>query len=381
MRSRDAERGRVSAAIEEVDGRDVRIGERWLVDFGSACHLGLDLDEEVIDAVPEYLARWGAQASWSPPTVLHERLSSALTRLVGCERLLLAPSIERAHLLALPALAGTGTVFLDDRAGRSLVDAAAVAGDHGATVRPLRCGDPDRLVAQLRGGWRRPGLICVEGVDPLTGAPAALAALATVARDHGALLYVQDTAALGVLGERSPFEPSPYGIRGSGTAAHLDADPAALVIAASLSSLCASPVAFVASSEPVSRPLDAAAAATGPCPQFVAALAIAIEGLGVNERRGDLLRARLHRLAERALGPLRAGERAARGIPAFPAMELERGAREALLEHGIHAPARGPTGGPVVRITAAHTDEQVDQLRLALDSVPSPVKLRSVPAE
>src|SRR5579875_3278540 len=54
----------LDAVIEEVDGRRVRVGERWLTDFSSSSYLGLDLDQEIIDAIPEYLRRWGTQPSW-----------------------------------------------------------------------------------------------------------------------------------------------------------------------------------------------------------------------------------------------------------------------------------------------------------------------------
>ena len=46
------------AVVDEVEGRMVRIGGRWLADFASCNHLGLDLDPEVLAGVPEYLARW-----------------------------------------------------------------------------------------------------------------------------------------------------------------------------------------------------------------------------------------------------------------------------------------------------------------------------------
>ena len=55
----------VDAVIDEVDGREIRIGDQWLADFASCNYLGLDLDREVIDAVPAYLDAWGTHPSWS----------------------------------------------------------------------------------------------------------------------------------------------------------------------------------------------------------------------------------------------------------------------------------------------------------------------------
>ena len=55
----------LDAIIEEVDGRRIRVGDRWLIDFASCNYLGLDLDREVIEAIPAYLDRWGTHPSWS----------------------------------------------------------------------------------------------------------------------------------------------------------------------------------------------------------------------------------------------------------------------------------------------------------------------------
>jgi hypothetical protein len=49
----------MDAAIEEIDGRMIRVGEHWLADFASCNYLGFDLDRQIIDAVPAYLDAWG----------------------------------------------------------------------------------------------------------------------------------------------------------------------------------------------------------------------------------------------------------------------------------------------------------------------------------
>src|SRR3954463_16016095 len=53
------------AVIDEVNGRMIRVGDRWLADFASCNYLGLDLDREVIDSIPAYLEKWGTHPSWS----------------------------------------------------------------------------------------------------------------------------------------------------------------------------------------------------------------------------------------------------------------------------------------------------------------------------
>lgn len=370
MRRRDAAQARVATRVDEIDGRDLLIGERWLIDFSSPCHLGLDLDEELIDAVSGYLARWGAHAPWSRVSALHEELEAALGRLLGSPQPLLAASIDRMHLTAVPAFAAGGTVFVDAHAGRPLTDAVTAAHGAGASAVPFDRGEPDRLAALLAGSWRRPGLICVEAVDRLTGTPAPLRELAGMARGSGALLYVDDSVSFGVLGERSPFQPSPYGIRGNGAVAHFGAGGDEVVIVASLERACASTVAFLACAEPLLELVRGAADQATLRPGVVPALATAIEGLRINERRGDRIRARLHRLTERVGAP-----------GSFPILSLAASAAASLTEHGVHALAAGPDGSPVIHVTAAHTDEQIATLTRALTESGAPFKLRSVPAE
>ena len=49
----------LDAVIDEIDGRQIRVGDQWLTDYASCNYLGLDLDQEIIDAVPEYLGALG----------------------------------------------------------------------------------------------------------------------------------------------------------------------------------------------------------------------------------------------------------------------------------------------------------------------------------
>ena len=56
----------------------IRIGDHWLADFASCNYLGLDLDREIIDAIPAYLDAWGTHPSWS--RLLGARCSTSRSR-------------------------------------------------------------------------------------------------------------------------------------------------------------------------------------------------------------------------------------------------------------------------------------------------------------
>ena len=98
----------VDAVIEEVDGRDIRIGRQWLADFASCNYLGFDLDPEIIAAVPGYLERWGTHPSWSRllgSPALYEEIEEGLTELLGCDDVLVLPTITHIHMAVIPVLA------------------------------------------------------------------------------------------------------------------------------------------------------------------------------------------------------------------------------------------------------------------------------------
>src|SRR2546423_8377748 len=190
------------AVIEAIDGRRIRIGDRWLADFASCNYLGFDLEPEIVGAVPEYLARWGTHPSWSRllgSPVLYEQIEERLVELLGCEDALVMPTITLIHLAVIPVLAGDGTIFVDNRAHKTIYDGAQFASARGATVKRFRFDDPDDLEQLLRHDRSSTRLICMDGVNSMTGNAPQLKDFAQVARRHDALLYVDDAHGFGVL--------------------------------------------------------------------------------------------------------------------------------------------------------------------------------------
>src|SRR5919199_801002 len=98
----------LDAVIERIDGRRISVGGHWLTDFASCNYLGLDLDPEILQAVPEYLARWGTHPSWSRllgSPRLYEEIEAELTALLGADDTLLLPTITHIHMSVIPVLA------------------------------------------------------------------------------------------------------------------------------------------------------------------------------------------------------------------------------------------------------------------------------------
>jgi 8-amino-7-oxononanoate synthase len=384
------------AVIDEVDGRRVRIGQRWLIDFSSTSYLGLDFEPEIIDAIPEYLRRWGTHPSWprllgSP--ALYGEFEDQVTDLLGCEDVLALPSITHIHTGAIPLLAGGGTVFVDSRAHRTIYDGCAMAQARGATVQRFEHGNAGWLEALLgQSSWRRPGMICLDGVDSTTGNPADLRAFASLAREHDVILYVDDAHGFGLIGERAQDEPCDYGRRGNGIVRHAGESYENVILVGGFSKAYSSQLAFVACPTAIKRMLKTAAAPylfSGP--SAVASLAGALEGLRVNHLRGDRLRAQVHRLSHRVLDRVRELGITTANQSGLPIIDLPLAEAERIDQLGEQLFARGIYARMAVypmvprdevgfrlHLTAAHTDEQVDRLCAVVGELA--VRFRPAPA-
>jgi 8-amino-7-oxononanoate synthase len=376
----------VDAVIEEIDGRQIRIGDQWLTDYASCNYLGLDLDEEIIAAIPEYLARWGTHPSWSRllgSPVLYEEIETKLTELLGAEDSLVLPTITHIHMSVIPVLAGGGTIFLDKRAHKTIYDGTTIAQARGAGIARFAHNDLDELETLLRGNWRRPGLICTDGINSMTGNAPDLARMVALAREHDVLLYMDDAHGFGVIGERSESEPCNYGIRGNSIVRHLGETYDNVILVGGFSKAYSSLLAFIACPTAIKRVLKTAAPPylySGPSP--VASLATVLEGLRVNELRGDQLRAKLSHLSGRVLGQLDELGIATPNHSGFPIVEVPLADPDSvddvgdmLFDRGIYATMAvyplvpHDEVGFRLQLTAANTDAEIDHLGAVLAEV------------
>jgi 8-amino-7-oxononanoate synthase len=384
----------MDAVIDEVDGRMIRVGDHWLADFASCNYLGFDLDPEIIERIPAFLEQWGTHPSWSRllgSPVLYEEIEERLTALLGSEDALVLPTITHIHMSVIPLLAASGTIFLDARAHKTIYDGCQIAKARGAAVRRFRFEDPDHLDELLSQERDPTRLVCMDGVNSMTGNAPDLGAFAEVTRRHGALLYVDDAHGFGVIGERSPLEPSPYGVRGNSIVRHAAETYDNLVLFAGFSKAYSSLLAFIACPTDVKDLLKVAATPylySGPSP--VASLATVLAGFDVNEARGDLLRTRLWQLSDRVLTALRVLGVETPNRSGLPIIEVPlRDHRRIdtvgrfLFERGVYVTLAAYPLVPKhevgfrIQLTSANTDEQVESLIHALEALAEAGELRS----
>jgi 8-amino-7-oxononanoate synthase len=385
----------MDAVIDEIDGRMIRIGEHWLADFASCNYLGFDLDREIIDAIPAYLDAWGTHPSWSRllgSPVLYEEIEERLTKLLGTEDSLVLPTITHIHMSVIPLLAASGTIFLDARAHKTIYDGCQVARARGAAVKRFRFEDPDHLDELLRAERDPTRLICMDGVNSMTGNAPDVRAFAAVARNHGALLYIDDAHGFGVIGERSPDEPCEYGSRGNSVVRHFGESYDHIVLVGGFSKSYSSLLAFIACPTDVKDLLKVAAPPylySGPSP--VASLATVLAGFDVNERRGDALRGELCTRTARVLDCLdRLGVYTPNtsGLPIIevPLRDYRRISEvgHVLYEQGVYVTLAAYPLVPKhevgfrVQVTAANTDAEIDSLIAALELLAERGELRKI---
>jgi 8-amino-7-oxononanoate synthase len=376
----------LDAVIEEVDGRRIRVGDRWLHDFASCNYLGLDFDREVIEGIPAYLDRWGTHPGWSRmlgSPVLYEQIEAELRELLGVEDALLLPTLTHIHASVIPVLASGGTVLLDARAHKTIHDGAVIARARGSGLQRFAHDDPEALERLLRQHPPAPRLICMDGVNSMTGNPPRLGEFAALARAYDATLYVDDGHGFGVVGERSREEPCPYGRRGNGVVRHLGEGYDNLVFTAGFSKAYSSLLAFIACPAPIKRLLKITAAPylySGPSP--VASLASTLLGLKVNASRGDELRAMLYGKTRRVLDHLEKLGADTLNTSSFPIIEVPLAEADQLdrvgallFERGIFATLAFYPGVPRhevgfrVQLTVANTGDQIDELLVVLDEL------------
>ncbi len=375
------------ATIDEIDGRRIRIGEQWLADFASCNYLGFDLDEEIAARIGPEIARWGTHPSWSRllgnPRICLD-IEERLTELLGAPDTLVLPTITQIHMSVIPALVGSGHLFLESVAHKTIYDGCIVARGMGATLQRFPDGDLDELARLLRTTPADgPRLVCVDGVNSMTGNAPDLAAYAQIAREHGALLYVDDAHGFGVIGERRGSERTPYGARGNSIVRYAAETYESVVLVGGFSKAYSSLLAFLALPTSMKEHLKLAAAPylySGPSP--TASLATVMAGFDVNESRGEDLRADLYRKTARVLETVHVRGIHTPNTSGLPIIELPLAAGTSieevgaiLFQQGIYVTLAAyplvprDQVGFRVQVTAANGDDEIEELCAVLDQL------------
>ena len=177
-------------------------GRRMLL-LGSNNYLDLAGHPRVVEGAVAAARRFGAGSGASRlvsgGTELHAELEARLAGLLGAEAALLFSSGYLANVSTIEALAGDGDeVFSDELNHASIIDGCRLSGAR-VSVYPHR--DLAALDSALAASSARRRLVVSDSVFSMEGDEADVAGLVELAGRHDAMLMVDESHAVGVLGE------------------------------------------------------------------------------------------------------------------------------------------------------------------------------------
>jgi 8-amino-7-oxononanoate synthase len=386
QRLRELEQSGLLRRRRQVDGPQ---GARLSVEgssvlaFCSNDYLGLAshpaLTEACRRALDEFGVGSGASGHICGHTRVHEALEQRLASFVRLPRALHFSTGYMANLGVLPALAGPGDVVFSDRLNHaSLIDAARLS---RADVVIYPHGDAEALDRQMRQYAHRSKLIVTDAVFSMDGDLAPLPQLLALSRRHDAWLVVDDAHGFGVLGES-----------GSGSLAHWGVSSERIVYMGTLGKAAGVFGAFVAADADVVEWILQRARTymftTASPPMLAAALLAALDLIESDAWRRHQLKVLIQRLSaglsklpwrplasETAIQPLIIGD----NLQAVSLMESLR--RDRIWVPAIRPPTV-PPGTARLRITlsAAHREQDVDQLLTTLQALACPSGSQAGPA-
>ncbi|NEQ96410.1 MAG: 8-amino-7-oxononanoate synthase, partial [Cyanothece sp. SIO2G6] len=232
-------RWRSLTPIQPLDAVRVQKGEQTLINFSANDYLGLSKHPALMQAAQDYTARYGTGSTASRLVSgtydIHTELEAAIATAVGQEASLLFNSGFQTNVSVLATLADRHSlVVCDRRVHNSLIQGILLS---RATFKRYRHNDLNHLEMLLKTAQQRSYnrvLIVSETVFSMDGDRADVAALTQLAEQYGAILYLDDAHALGVLGRD-----------GTGLAAH---QPRVDVVVGTFGKACGAFGAFVACS-------------------------------------------------------------------------------------------------------------------------------------
>jgi len=204
-------------ALASAQGAHVRVAGRdgEIVNLCANDYLGLANHPDVVAAAREALDRWGfgvASVRFICGTQqLHQELEAALTGFLGTEETILYPSCFDANGGLFETLLGEEDAVISD----ALNHASIIDGIRLCKAKRLRYanGDMAELEVRLKEAMdSRRILIATDGVFSMDGYLADLPAICDLAERHGALVMVDDSHAVGVLGARGRGTPEHHGV-------------------------------------------------------------------------------------------------------------------------------------------------------------------------
>jgi glycine C-acetyltransferase len=205
--------------ITSPQGARIEADGRRVVNLCANNYLGLAGRPELVEAAQEALPRHGFGLSSvrfiCGTQDVHKALEARLSRFLGFEDTILFSSCFDANGGVFEALLGEEDAVISDALNHaSIIDGIRLC---KASRWRYRNGDMADLEARLRevdAAGARFKLVVTDGVFSMDGTFARLAEICDLAERHGALVMVDDSHAVGLVGEKGRGTPEHLGVMG-----------------------------------------------------------------------------------------------------------------------------------------------------------------------
>jgi len=200
-------------------GRDSVSEPRPLLNLCANNYLGLANHSELIAAAHAALDRWGyglASVRFICGTqTLHRDLESALSRFLGMEDTILYASCFDANSGLFETLLGPEDAILSDSLNHaSIIDGVRLCRARRYRYQNNDLADLEAKLSEAHASGARHKLIATDGVFSMDGSIADLSGICDLAERHGALVMVDDSHAVGVIGANGRGTPEHCGVEG-----------------------------------------------------------------------------------------------------------------------------------------------------------------------
>ncbi len=181
---------------------DIIIDGAGYINFASNDYLGLacagSLADAAVHAISEFGFGAGASRLLAGGTQIHSTLEKAVAAFKETETALVFNSGYIANISALPSIAGEGDVIFSDELNHaSLIDACRLSRAQKVIYRHRDTAHLSMLMQTAKGDKQ---IVVTDSIFSMDGDIAPLREITALCKDHGALLYLDDAHATGVLG-------------------------------------------------------------------------------------------------------------------------------------------------------------------------------------
>src|SRR6478672_5323476 len=206
---------KAEAVISTPQSARIEVGNQWLLNFCANNYLGLADHPAMIAAAQQALDRWGfgmASVRFICGTAeIHKELESRIAHFLGTEDAILYSSCFDANGGLFETLLGPEDAVISDELNHaSIIDGVRLCKAHRHRYRNNDMAD---LEARLKdAAAARFRLIATDGVFSMDGTLANLPAICELADKYDAMVMVDDSHAVGFMGNTGRGTPEHFGV-------------------------------------------------------------------------------------------------------------------------------------------------------------------------